>query len=212
MVPASFSMGSPATDPDRTSTEEVQRTVEIKSGFWLDAYEVTNEAYLKFVQSQPEWRRSAADSKSRNADYLRLWVSDTSYAAGAAQLPVSYVSFYAAQAYCSWTNKRLPTEPEWEYAARAGSKGPFWWGGTSVADFDPTLANNGSNFWAAGRPDSKNPWGFFDMLGNVMEWTANGWLRGGAIDRRPSALRLSSRIRQSNWAFTNVDYGFRCAR
>ena len=205
-------MGSPLSDPDRTGTEEAQRPVEIKSGFWLDAHEVTNEAFLKFVQAQPDWRRSAADSKTRHADYLKLWASDSNYAVGAGQLPVQYVSWHAAKAYCTWANKRLPSEAEWEYAARAGSKGPFWWGGTSVADFDPTLANNGSSPWAVGRPDSRNPWGFFDILGNVSEWTADGLLRGGAIERRPAALRLSSRFRPPNLAFTNVDYGFRCAK
>jgi formylglycine-generating enzyme required for sulfatase activity len=209
MTAGSFSQGSPLTDPDRSASEIPQRAAQITSGFWLDAYEVTNEAFLKFVRANQDWRRSAADPARRNPDYLRHWVSDTGYAAGAANLPVSNVSWHAARAYCEWANKRLPTEAEWEYAARATFKTAYWWGGV---EFDPSKANNGPALWPVDRPETRNLWGFYNMLGNVMEWTEEGWLRGGAFNRRPSSLRLSSRVQVRDRAFANVDYGFRCAR
>jgi hypothetical protein len=208
MAPGTFTQGSPLTDPDRGAAEIQQRTAEIKSGFWLDAYEVTNEAFVKFVRAQPEWLRSSTDPSRRNGDYLRHWTGDTAYAAGAANLPVSNVSWHAARAYCSWANKRLPTEAEWEFAARTAFRTPYWWG----AEFDPSKANNGATLWPVDRPDSRNLWGFYNMLGNVMEWTEEGWLRGGALNRRSSSLRLASRVSVRDRAFANVDYGFRCAR
>ncbi len=208
LEPRTFLMGSPVEDLERGELEEPQHSVEMKAGFWLDREEVSNEAYLKFVLAQPEWRRSASDPRRRNADYLKHWNTDTAYASGAGRLPVMYVSWYAARAYCGWANKRLPTEAEWEYGARASFRMSYWWGG----EFDPTKANNSASLWPVDRIESRNPWGLLNMLGNVMEWTSEGWLRGGAINRRPMSLRLAGRVRQSTLVFANVDYGFRCAR
>jgi serine/threonine protein kinase len=210
MMPGTFSQGSPLSDPDRGASEMPQRTAEIKSGFWLDAYEVTNEAFLKFIQAQPEWRRSEPDATKRQGDYLKHWADDLTYPGGAADLPISNVSWYAADSYCAWANKRLPTEAEWEYAARASFKTAYWWGGADA--FDASKANNGSTLWPATQAEMRNPWGFYGMLGNVREWTKEGWLRGGGVGGRAASLRLSARVAPRDRTFANVDYGFRCAR
>ncbi len=128
--------------------------------------------------------------------------------------PVAMVTWEDAMAYCTWLGDgvRLPTETEWEYAARAGTTSPYPWG-----DFiDPTLANYlyteegrktgpGHRTPVASYPP--NPWGIYDLCGNVCEWTADPWrpgydapgdparrvLRGGAWDYLPRLLRVSWR-------------------
>ncbi len=204
---ATFSMGSLPDEAGRGESELRQERVEIKAGFWLDLEEVSNQAFQQFVSALPEWRRGPSDSR-HSADYLKQWSTDTSYESGAGQLPVSHVSWYAAQAYCGWANKRLPTEAEWEYAARAGYKTAYWWGG----EFHPEQANNSSSLWPVGKTESQNRWGLSDMLGNVMEWTTEGWLRGGGINQRPGELRLAARVKPTRLESADVDYGFRCAK
>ncbi len=94
--------------------------------------------------------------------------------------PATMVTWEDAMAYCAWVGARLPTEAEWEYAARAGSRSPFPWGD----DITPELANyyyneQGNKVGPGHRtPPGQYPpnaFGIFDMLGNVCEWTADAW-------------------------------------
>jgi formylglycine-generating enzyme required for sulfatase activity len=181
-IPAGdFLMGSPLTEAGRNPThdaegntwDETQHKVTIAKGFWMDTTEVTNEAYRKFIVAKPEWQKDKYDAKAQGAPapvlYLEKWTGND-YPAGQGNYPVMTVTWYAARAYCGWAGERLPTEAEWEYAARAGTMTAYWWGDT----FDGTKANlNQKNTEPVDNPNHRNSWGLFDMIGNVQEWTSS---------------------------------------
>lgn len=127
--------------------------------FYIDRYEVTNEAYSRFVDAKgfprlPHWR---AGRPSQELE----------------RLPVTYVDWDEANAYCQWLGKRLPTEQEWEKAARGPDGWVYPWGNF----FDYRRANFGGlrsgptpvGSFSSGR----SPYGAEDMIGNVWEWTAD---------------------------------------
>ena len=135
--------------------------------FYIDAYEVTNAQFKAFIDANPEWRKENIPSKYHNGNYLQLW-NGNDYPDGKANHPVVYVSWYAAMAYAKWKGKRLPTEAEWEKAARGGVAGKRYVWGDSRA---PSKANYGYY----GRRTSPvgsylpNGYGLYDMGGNVWE-------------------------------------------
>jgi formylglycine-generating enzyme required for sulfatase activity len=164
-VPAGkFRMGSDAAEPNRDADEEAHEVV-IANGFWMDAAEVSNEAYQRFVISRPEWQKGNFSPELRDANYLKVW-QGTSYPEGLADAPVVWVSWHAARAYAAWAGKRLPTEAEWEYGARAGSTTRFWWGN----EFD--LQRVATDQKSGDSERRTNPWGVRDTTGSVWEWTS----------------------------------------
>lgn len=91
--------------------------------FFMDAVQVTNAQFLDFVKAHPEWRRSQVRSAQADSNYLKHWTGDLDLGDKAPQqAPVTHVSWHAAQAYCQSQHKRLPTQDEWEFAARADAK------------------------------------------------------------------------------------------
>ena len=135
--------------------------------FYIDPYEVTNAQFKAFIDANPEWSKENIPSKYHNGNYLKLW-DGNDYPDGKANHPVVYVSWYAAMAYAKWKGKRLPTEAEWEKAARGGVAGErYVWGDSR----DPGKANYGYY----GRRTSpvgsylSNGYGLHDMGGNVWE-------------------------------------------
>ena len=142
--------------------------------FKLDQYAVTNLQYLEFVKANPEWRRSKVKKIFADKNYLKYWESDLVIGEknkNIYQSPVVYVSWFAAQAYCKWKNKRLPAVAEWELAA--GGK-PMNIGNTSLTDYilgwyrkpnPQVLPHVGSTY--------RNQYGLYDMHGLVWEWTNN---------------------------------------
>lgn len=166
-IPAgAFSLGSPADEAGR-DPDETQHAVTIEAGFWLDSTEVSNEAYRRFVLANPNFRKDQIDDNAHLGDYLDDWLGDD-YPAGTGGDAVAYVSWHAANAYAEWAGKRLPTEAEWEYAARAGSEGRFWWGDAFDARRSrPSRAATGPV------PQRRSAWGVYDMVGGVWEWTAS---------------------------------------
>ena len=166
-IPAGeFQMGS--NDPEAQNDEQPVHTVYVDA-FFMDEHEVTNLEYKKFVLANPRWSKDRIDKALRDGRYLRHWKGND-YPRGKANHPVSGVSWYAAMAYAGWAGKRLPTEAEWEYAARGGLAGQKYpWKGDVI---DLGKANYGKNVDET-TPVGKYPpngYGLYDMAGNVWEW------------------------------------------
>lgn len=90
---------------------------ESQIAFRMDKRPVTNAQYKKFLDENQQWYKDNIDGKYHDGPYLKFW-NGTTYRIGEDNHPVVYVSWYAAMAYAQWANKRLPTEVEWERAAR----------------------------------------------------------------------------------------------
>ena len=171
LIPAGeFQMGS--TDADADDDEKPVHTVYVDA-FYIDRHEVTNAAYKKFVDANPQWQKGNIQAKFHDGDYLSNW-DGNNYPDGKADYPVTYVSWYAAMAYAAWAEKRLPTEAEWEYAARGGLNGKKYpWGDTispQSANYYPHVLES----TAVGQY-AENDYGLFDMAGNVWEWCLDEW-------------------------------------
>ena len=157
-IPAgTFLMGSPDSEKDR-SRDETQHQVTLSQPFWMGTTEVTNAQYRRFVEATGHRKPEYWDNSKYNAP----------------NQPVVGVSWNDAVAYASWAGMSLPTEAQWEYAARAGTTTRFWSG-----DSESDLARVGwydGNSNAAAHPVAAKPpnaWGLHDVHGNVWEWTAD---------------------------------------
>lgn len=208
-----FLMGNDAGDEYEKPTHRVQ--VE---PFLIDANEVTCEAYLKFV-------------KETNHRSPQNWVNGQ-FPRGAAKQPVTGVDWDDATAYANWAGKRLPTEKEWEFAARGPTGWRYPWGN----DWRENAANAGNS--NVGRladvgsyPNGKGPFGTMDMIGNAWEWTATEWqaypkgtsppdgsnrlrvIRGGywgsSVAKATTTFRRGWDARGAEIGYQNT--GFRCA-
>jgi formylglycine-generating enzyme required for sulfatase activity len=159
---------------DLFQSEAPQHLVSL-SPLAIDRHPVTNAQFKYFLGQQPAWRRDQIPAQFHNGDYLNDWKGDE-YPAGKADHPVVYVSWYAAVAYARWASKRLPTEAEWEYAARGGlAETEFPWG-----DDPPAVSR--ANFGASGLGETTpvgryppNAFGLFDLAGNVWEYCVDEW-------------------------------------
>lgn len=150
-----FDMGAPSSEPD----EYPPHSVEIAS-FMMDKTEVTIRDYSRCVEAKTCRAPSVADRSEGTTD----------------DHPIVGVSWYDAKKYCEWVGKRLPTEAEWEYAARAPHFGAFPW----QAKFDVGLVNLRGDQDGYDRtapvgsfPRGASGLGLLDMAGNVGEWTAD---------------------------------------
>ena len=171
LIPAGeFQMGSDASDAE--SDEKPKHPVYVDA-FHIDRYEVTNVQYKRFVDANPQWQKDRIPRKFHNGEYLNLWQGNA-YPPGKGDHPVVYVSWYAAMAYAKWEGKRLPTEAEWEKAARGGLVDMgYTWGNRA----DVSKANYGGQIGdttpVGSYPD--NDYGLYDMVGNVMEWCLDAY-------------------------------------
>jgi formylglycine-generating enzyme required for sulfatase activity len=195
--PGTFRMGSPANEVDRSSVEGPQTSVVISSGFWMGKYELTQGEYRAVMGSNP------------------------SFFTGDTNRPVEMVSWFDATNYCATltqqeraagritTNSvyRLPTEAEWEYACRGWtSDRRFSYGDdpgyTSLTNYAWYSDNSGRTTHPVGQK-LPNPWGLYDMHGNVLEWCQDWWsynLPGGiAIDPQGPAAGSDRVVRGGCW-------------
>ena len=183
--------------------EDPVHTVHIDA-FFMDAHEVTNLEYKAFLLENPRWQKSRIDTQFHGGSYLEHW-SGNNYPPGKANHPVTYVSWYAAMAYAAWAGKRLPTEAEWEYAARGGLAGKKYpWGNT--------LTHNDANYTSGDTTSvgryAANGYGLYDMAGNVWEWCLDEYDRDFYARSRNSRNPLSG-ARTIQWIldnFTSIPY------
>jgi serine/threonine-protein kinase len=213
IAPGKFRMGCSPGDTD-CQADETPHDVSLTRGYWFGQSEVTVEAFRHFTLATEAVMPKPPDDNPN-------W-SDRS-------TPISNVAWSAASSYCRWIGGRLPTEAEWEFAARAGSTqlryGPLaqiaWFGGNSKSHAHPVMSLH------------PNAFGLFDLLGNVWEWTADRYardyytnspkedprgpdtgdyrvLRGGSWFRSAAEIRVSLRYPTMPDSPDQL-VGFRCA-
>ncbi len=212
------------------SDELPQHTVSV-SAFAIDIYEVTNVQYAECVAADGCLPPIATASQARE-DYY----SNDEYA----NFPMINIKWEQAQAYCSWAGKRLPTEAEWELAARGTSPKTYAWGDDDPdcsqgnVYYDPSMSACVGDTVAVGSyPLGASEFGVMDMTGNVWEWVADNYIedfygksptenplaeeanqlrtvRGGGWAANWLAARLTNRGYDLSF-FSGVDLGFRCA-
>jgi formylglycine-generating enzyme required for sulfatase activity len=200
MVPipgGSFKMGSPETEKDRKEDEGPQFTVEVEP-FFMGATEVTWGEYNHFLQNYSRLAQisAAAVPEDKMADAVTYPTPMYELEAGpilermgrSAKYPAVIMSQYAARQYTKWLTKktgrfyRLPTEAEWEYACRAGTTTAYSFGNdvAQLKDFGVYVDNSdpdkdGESGYAPVGSKKPNPWGLFDMHGNVGEWILDSY-------------------------------------
>ncbi len=232
MVPipgGKFMMGSAEKEDKRSADEGPQRELTVEP-FWMEEHETTWDEYQVYMYNLDIQKREAVkDSPKSKEDDVADVVSrptkpytDMSFGMGKEGCPAVCMTHYAARTYCQWLSAktgryyRLPTEAEWEYACRAGSKTAYSFGD------DPKQL--GDYAWFSGNSKEKyhpvmkkkpNAWGLYDMHGNVDEWVLDQYdevfyknaksafnpplklyphvVRGGAYDDDPEAVRSATR-------------------
>ncbi|MBQ1082894.1 ergothioneine biosynthesis protein EgtB [Nocardiopsis sp. B62] len=255
LVPAGpFTMGTD-DDPWSYDNERCAHTVDLDA-YWIDTDPVTNAAYLRFVADggyqDPRWWTEEGWEwrQRRDAEAPAFWNRDgdgwSRRRFGRVEevppdQPVQHVSFHEAQAYARWAGKRLPTEAEWEKAARfdpaTGRSLRFPWGDAEPTGHHANLGQRALGPHPVGsHPEGTSPLGVRQLIGDVWEWTSTTFhgypgfaafpyreysevffddgykvLRGGSWATHPTAVRSTFR----NWDHPirrQIFSGFRCAR
>ena len=191
-----FWMGAKEGEKGGYSEEKPRHKVGV-AGFAMGRYEVTTAEYVAFLNARrpdAELRQSWVQTKAEDSIGNHLVERGGSFAAerGYERYPVNHVSWTGAQAYAEWLSEktgkayRLPSEAEWEYAVRAGTTARYWWGdedpvcrkgARNGAKFDDGRGCNGADTEAVGSY-AANPWGLYDVHGNLHEWVEDCWNNG----------------------------------
>jgi formylglycine-generating enzyme required for sulfatase activity len=200
--PGKFTMGCSPGDATCGDDEKPAHEVTITQGFWLGQTPVTQQAYQRVM--------------GRNPSHFK-----------GPRLPVESVTWDEARAYCKAVGMRLPTEAEWEYAARAGATAAHYGNPAEIAWYS---FNSGSKTHEVGQKQL-NGFGLYDMLGNVWEWVADwyvGYQKAAAADPTGPSRGQSRVLRGGSWgdlamiacasyrgrgvpSDRNSRFGFRCA-
>jgi formylglycine-generating enzyme required for sulfatase activity len=172
-----FLMGSPDSDPHHKADEQPQHKVHIDA-FWMQAHEVTWDEYRLFMFANQANEAARKDNLVDGVSRPTRPYVEMSFGMGINGFPAISMTQHAANKYAEWLSAktgefyRLPTEAEWEYACRADTTTPYFFGSdaTQLRDYAWYSANSSGKYQkvASKKP---NPWGLYDMLGNVMEWT-----------------------------------------
>lgn len=231
LVPAGpFPMGVPKGDRDG-GRDEYPRHEVVLDNYYIDKYEVTHGRYAEFV-------KATGHRTPENSKYPKRTLWSDHLSESLAERPVINVDWQDADAYCRWAGKRLPTEAEWEKAARGTDDRRFPWG-----NVEPTHKHlNFGQQWKGEKTlmpvgsyeAGKSPFGAYDMAGNVWEWVAD-WYDPLYYEKSPGAnpkgpdTGTYKVLRSSGWSvetplvrlFTRVksdptnrndSTGFRCAK
>jgi len=225
-IPAGvFKMGTP--EGEGRSDEWPQREIYLDE-FAIDQVEVTNERYMKFVQ--------ATGHRNPPNPY---GTGTLQSAKGVEELPVVQVTWYDSKTYCAWAKKRLPTEAEWEKAARGADGRTYPWGNSPPTDkranFDREWEEDKTLHPVGTMPGGDSPYGVKDMAGNAREWVSDWYdadyyknastrnpqgpdkkgivrsIRGGSWHSPIGDIRAAARGK-GGFALQTHGTGFRCAR
>lgn len=187
MVPipgGEFLMGSPEGEADRKPDEGPQVKVKIEP-FWMGATEVPWDLYMPFmVTSDARWKDGSKKSPGKDDKPVDAVSSptppytDMTFGMGQDGYPAISMTEHSANKFCEWLSAqtgqfyRLPTEAEWEYAARAGTTTTWSFGddASKIGDYAWYFENSDGKTQPVGKK-KPNPWGLYDMYGNAVEWT-----------------------------------------
>jgi len=221
-IPAgSFNMGS--VDEDADPDEKPERWVTLDD-YWIDKYEVSNAQYQKCVKAKECDEPLELNSESRIGYY-----NDPQYE----NYPVVFVNWYQANSYCKWVGGGLPTEAQWEFAARGNGGRKYPWGNQSADCSTANIRGCGNDTGPVdGQEDGESPHKVRNMAGNVWEWVNDWWaesydpadtnnprgpkdgvmraLRGGSWASSTWGVRTTVR-RGEDAKYSTSAYGFRCA-
>ena len=219
-----FLMGSADSDRLAIANEKPQRVVYLDA-FWMDRTEVTNAMYARCVGAGvcvKPWNTMAQTGGSYYDNPLY------------ANYPVAHVSWQDANTYCRWAGRRLPTEAEWEKAARGMDGRLYPWGNRTPSGLLLNFDSFSGDFVEVGQfPGGSSPYGALDMAGNAWEWVADWYaadyyatgparnppgpsagenrvLRGGGWDSGANVVRAALRFWGSPYGQNDAN-GFRCA-
>ena len=215
-----FTMGSDNGDPDEKPVHAVYL-----DAYYIDKYEVTNARYKACADDGVCQPPQSTSSNSHLNYYGNSEFED---------YPVLYVDWDMARIYCEWREAQLPTEAQWEKAARGVGENLYPWGNSIDETFANYNNNLGDTTTIGNYEKGKSPYDVYDMAGNVWEWVADWYsdsydqsspaenplgpdsgqvrvLRGGAWEQDEYSVRVTYRLKSlpSDVHFT---YGFRCAR
>ena len=163
LIPAGeFILGTSSKDSPEAVAASPEQKMNLPA-FWIDKYEITNAEFLDFAIKTSYSGEGAKEGK----DWRAFFTPDK------ARHPVVYITWNDAAAYCKSLGKRLPTEFEWEKAARGTDARRYPWGDKWEPNKSNTYESGLRNTAEIGKFDDVSPYGVHDMLGNVQEWTAS---------------------------------------
>jgi len=231
LIPAGvFPMGVPEGDRDGGRDEYPRHDVQVDA-FYIDKYETTNGRYFEFVKATGHRVPQNPRNPTRN-----LWQGDA-ITESLADRPVVNVDWADAEAYCRWAGKRLPTEAEWEKAAKGTADRRFPWGNVEPTNkhlnFNQQWIGEKTLMPVGSYEAGKSPFGVHDMAGNVWEWVHDWYdakhyeksprrnpkgpetgakrvLRGSGWQNETPTVRIFTRV-DSDPTIRNESTGFRCA-
>jgi formylglycine-generating enzyme required for sulfatase activity len=214
-----FRMGSPDNEKGRGRDEGPQHPVKV-GPFWMGRTEVTWDEYDLYRKNGPASQRDNEAALEKDADAITRPsppYADETWGFGREGYPVIGITHHAAMEYCRWLSKttgkayRLPTEAEWEWAARAGTTSPWFFGDDpkKLGEYAWFAANSNESTHPVGKK-KPNPWGLCDIHGNVAEWCLDHYKKDHyatfslRIAARspvllPTARRWSHVVRGGHW-------------
>ena len=233
-----FLMGSTDADRKAAADEKPAHTVYLDA-FWIDRTEVTNAQYVQFLNALGGHKgtcggHDCVETKVEDQD-SHVLRQEGRYVieSGFEDQPVIEVTWYGAQAYCEWAGVRLPTEAEWEKAARGVDGRLYPWGNDAPDCGKAQYADcSGMTVPVGSKPAGASPYGVLDMAGNVWEWVADWYdaayygcspaqnpqgansdehkaFRGGSWGYLPKFIRTTDRGR-NHPSYAGFNIGFRC--